>query len=214
MKAAPPQSGDAASGENVTPLRAGHSQDAFCDEFLARHSDYLDGLMPPLEAARMSGHAEACAACSRYDRIVRKGLVLARELPEPAVSDDFELRLQHRLLQVGNGVGGHPGAAFGIAATLGVAAALALVAWSPLLLDRAGTDGAAPAAMELDADDGSFGAPPLLVEDAWYPVSAPLPTYNAAAVLATLPGPYSPLIVTPPAHRTVRVVSSESAGID
>lgn len=203
----------------MKPLRAGRSQDAFCDEFLSRHSDYLDGLMPPLEAARMSVHADACASCGRYDRILRKGLVLARELPQLDVSEDFVLRLEHRvLLPADDAVMPARTPVSGIVATLGIAAALALIAWSPLLLsraDRAPTT-TARAATELYGEAGYAAATgPLLVESAWYPVGTPqLPTYQAAAVLATFPGPYSPLIVTPPAHRSVRTVSSEPAQID
>jgi hypothetical protein len=208
-------------GDNVNPHHAGRTQDAFCEQFLAGHSDYLDGLLPPLTAARMSAHAEACASCGRYDRIVRKGLVLARELPDVPVSGTFELRLQHRLLHVqdADAAAARPPAA-GIAATLGVAAAIGLLAWSPVMLDPAPARvaDAAETALEAPAEAAPAdwsGGMPLLVESTWFPVAFPEPPANrAAAVLATFPGPYSPLVVTPPAHRSVRTISSEHATID
>jgi anti-sigma factor RsiW len=205
----------------VTPLNSGRAQEGFCDTFLARHSDYLDGLLQPLEAARMSAHADACASCARYDRVVRKGLLLARELPAIEPATDFDARLQHRLLHLKDAAAAdaHSWSVGGVAATLGVAAAIALLAWSPMIMD---TGEPAVRAVAAPASTGAaepayaaVGAVPLIVESSWYPVTPPDgPAHYAASVMAAFPGPYSPLVVTPPAHRSVRTISTEYVPVD
>ena len=68
-----------------------------CKDFLARHSDWYDGLLDAGAADRFRLHADACDACARYDRVVRRGVELARELPSVELSSDFESRMRHRL---------------------------------------------------------------------------------------------------------------------
>lgn len=72
-----------------------------CREFLERYSEYADGLLPSAEATRLRAHAESCAACARYDHVVRRGAQLARELlPRVHASGEFEHRVRHRLFHV------------------------------------------------------------------------------------------------------------------
>lgn len=68
-----------------------------CREFLLRYSDYDDSLMPAHEAARFRAHMAECPSCARYDRVLRKGRMEARQLPGPEPSPDFIPRLQLRL---------------------------------------------------------------------------------------------------------------------
>ena len=208
-------------GVNVNPGKAGRSHEVACDEFLARHSEYLDGLLTPLAAARLNAHASVCHSCARYDRIVRKGIDLVRDLPDVQPSEEFEMRLQHRIFHMEDAhaleprPAGATGAA-GAAAALGVAAAIALLAWSPMLTPSAQDDGMTAAAFEQRADDtyGAFVAGPLFSQSSWYPTTMPAPAHQPSALLAAFPGPYSPLVVTPPAHRSVRTVSTEYVPID
>lgn len=71
-----------------------------CQEFLERHAEYVDDVMDPLEAAIWRDHAAHCPSCSRYDRVVRRGLRLVRELPEISPSPDFHPRLQFRIYRM------------------------------------------------------------------------------------------------------------------
>lgn len=194
---------------------AGQSYDVSCDDILASHSDYLDGLLAPHEAARVQWHLASCATCGRYDRVVRRSSELVREIPGIEPSEDFAERLQHRLFHVQDGQAiaeaRTPGGS--AAATLAVAGVLALLAWSPLILQRedaaAGAMAAAEAAMEPLAVDLTTQG-----EEAWnaagfMPLSASAMMAlgnDAVHVLATLPGPHSPLVVSPPVHRTMRQV--------
>ena len=69
-----------------------------CREFLLRYSDYDDSLIPPHEAERFRAHMADCPSCARYDRVLRKGRMVARQLPRLDPADDFVPRLQRRLL--------------------------------------------------------------------------------------------------------------------
>ena len=69
-----------------------------CREFLARHSEYVDEVVESMTAARMRAHVAECAACARYDHVVRRGAALVRTvLPRIEVSEDFTQRVRHRL---------------------------------------------------------------------------------------------------------------------
>ena len=68
-----------------------------CTEFLNRYSEYDDSLVPPSEADRFRSHMASCDACTRYDRVLRKGRMLARQAPGVEPSDDFVPRLHARL---------------------------------------------------------------------------------------------------------------------
>lgn len=70
-----------------------------CTEFLNRYSEYDDSLVPPAEADRFRRHMSACDACTRYDRVLRKGRMLARQVAGVEPSDDFVPRLHRRLWQ-------------------------------------------------------------------------------------------------------------------
>jgi hypothetical protein len=204
----------------VGVMDAGRSPDATCDEILAAHSDYLDGVLPPHEAATVQWHLASCASCGRYDRVVRRGADLVRELPVVEPSDDFAERLQHRLyhLQDGPAIAGSRHTGAGAAATMAVAGVLALLAWSPLFLEI-GTE----SAPELAAAEERTVWPVQLTDasepDLWtsaaglMPVAAPamlsLRGGDAVRVLSSVPGPYSPLVVEPPVHRPVRTISIE-----
>ena len=177
---------------------AGRLQEPTCEEFLDRHGEYIDGMLTPLESARLALHMDVCDACARYDRVVSRSLSMVTELPEIEPSEDFEQRLQHRIFHLEDAaVLERPRSAAGAAAALAVAASLALLAWSPMLMRDD-----APAATARNAVAGfqAVSDPLFHGGEVWYPapVRAPAPM----ATLVSFPGPYSPLVVSPPQHRT------------
>jgi hypothetical protein len=184
-----------------------------CDEFLSGHSDYLDGMLSSAAAAQMRAHMELCSSCARYDRIVRKGLTLASEVPEVQPMLDFEQRLHHRIMRLEDEMTfTQQRPAVGVAAALAVAAMIALLAWSPLLVQRATTATAtAPQPIQPDFQPLPYTTPELGVQH-WYttiPVGIPVTAEGAASLMgrqALAPGPYNPLVVRPPV-RAVRTVS-------
>jgi hypothetical protein len=215
----------------VNPTSAGNSQEVLCDELLARYGDYVDGLLTPVQVARLQLHIETCASCGRYDRIMQRGLELVRDLPPVEPSPDFEQRLQHRLYHVDDAAAlaaQRPTA--GAVATFAVASVLALLAWSPVLFST--EDGPAVAVTATEVQDrpaprnvasaraGEATVLPSLPvrepllhgADPWQQAAAasPLGTGAMARIVAAFPGPYSPLVVTPPVHTgSVRTISAE-----
>ncbi|MEO5510188.1 MAG: hypothetical protein ABIS27_06120 [Longimicrobiales bacterium] len=180
-----------------------------CSVFLEDHSAYLDEFLSDAEAARHEAHAQICGSCGRYARVLGQGLSMVRELPELEASAHFEERLRHRIFHIEDeaasaGRGGRT--IIGIAA----AAAIALIAWSPLVWRSLSID---PSSQQRTASAAASLTSAVPAQD-WYalPVSAELdqmPVYR----LAGYAGTYSPLIVSPPASaspRAVRLVSATS----
>lgn len=102
-----------------------------CDEFISGYSSYRDGLLEPGREERFRRHLEACRSCARYDRVVRKGTEVLRDLPRPEPSPDFLSRLRHRIYHLRDGIPltGYRG---GSAAAVAVAAVgLLAFAWLP-----------------------------------------------------------------------------------
>lgn len=110
-----------------------------CSRFLARFSEYYDGLMAPEERARAEAHVRGCDACRRYRDVVEEGVERLRSLAPVGVDDDFRDRVRERLVfESGSGRSvDAPSDASGasLAAAVGLAALLVAVAWSPSLRD-------------------------------------------------------------------------------
>jgi hypothetical protein len=186
-----------------------------CDQLRDRHSDFIDGLLRPEEMAELQAHIDECDACARYDRVLRNGLSLVRDLSEVRPSDDFEHRLQHRLFHLQDDEmlhGRGPFASFTSAAA--IAAILGVVTWTAVLVRERALMPDAIADFQVE----STMMVPLPALDPlgghladWYTAhSATLLTHSTSVRPTIFPGPYSPLIVRPPVHGgAVRFVSSE-----
>lgn len=168
-----------------------------CQDCLATHSEYLDGVLPEEQRERVAVHLARCPACARYDRVLRRGLDLVRAMPELDASPDFEQRLQHGIFHVRDERPVRPRlSSTSGAALLAVAGLVSLVVWSPL------TETAPPAFETVSAESllNASDAEPIGGDDPWF-VGAP-PVYqnpDAPPSLAlAFPGPYSPLVVEPP----------------
>lgn len=68
-----------------------------CKEFREKHVAFVDDLLSLAEQAAMLGHLRRCVRCSRHDTCVRRGLLVARNLPQIQPSADFMARLNARL---------------------------------------------------------------------------------------------------------------------
>lgn len=108
-----------------------------CQTFLERYSAYLDHDVSWAEREEIEAHADECESCAHYDRVVRRGTDVLRDLPELEVSDDFGERLQWRLHQADHEARrermARPAQALGTAALAGM---IALAAWVPLMRPR------------------------------------------------------------------------------
>jgi hypothetical protein len=171
-----------------------------CRDFLEGHTEYLDGALEDSTAQRFDAHVRDCKRCERYDHVLRRGLFVARNLPEVYPSEHFHERLQARLMQI-DADGLQQPIVAGPAALVMIAAVLAFIAITPLLR-LADRESAVPApAVSGPVVPFSFapaGASPLpgLIE------SKSLP-----ALLPAAEPSFSPVVVLPPA---VQPVSSAS----
>lgn len=68
-----------------------------CRHFRTEHLAYLDDTLPGDVMAEAQQHLMVCDACAAHDRLVRRSLMLVRNLPELEPSDAFSARLQARL---------------------------------------------------------------------------------------------------------------------
>lgn len=102
-----------------------------CDEFISGYSSYRDGLLDTGREERFRDHLATCDSCSRYDRVVRRGTEVLRDLPRPEPSPDFLARLRHRLYHVRDDIPLNAARDGGTAVVALAAVGLLAFAWLP-----------------------------------------------------------------------------------
>ncbi len=103
-----------------------------CSEVITRHTDYIDGLMTALESECVRAHLETCRQCARYDRVIRRGVSLLKGQPALVPDADFLAELRNRIER--EDARRTMPISTTAAATLSVAAVVALVAGLPFLV--------------------------------------------------------------------------------
>jgi Putative zinc-finger len=68
-----------------------------CRRFRKSHVAFIDGALDEPHATEMYGHLDACDSCARLDAVVRRGLLVARNLPVIRPSRDFRSEFEARL---------------------------------------------------------------------------------------------------------------------
>ncbi len=68
-----------------------------CEEFLSEYSDFLDRRFEEHALTSYCQHLLACHDCAEYDRVMRRGLHLVRQLDPPASFRDCGDSLSHDL---------------------------------------------------------------------------------------------------------------------
>jgi anti-sigma factor RsiW len=68
-----------------------------CRQFRNEHLAYLDDTLPGTVMAEAQRHLMGCDACAAHDQLVRRSLMMVRNLPELEPSAAFGERLQARL---------------------------------------------------------------------------------------------------------------------
>ncbi|MDQ6611142.1 MAG: zf-HC2 domain-containing protein [Gemmatimonadota bacterium] len=68
-----------------------------CREFRKQHFAYLDDTLPGDTMAVAQQHVMKCDACAAHDTMVRRSLMLVRNVPALEPSADFRKRMQIRL---------------------------------------------------------------------------------------------------------------------
>jgi len=145
-----------------------------CEEFLRSYSDFLDRRFEEHSIVSYCDHLLDCANCAEYDRVMRRGLELARRLdPLEPRRLDLVPRVGERVLGAAPGLG--RGVEGGRASRVAAAAALALiVAGSLTMLGYRGTAELPPVVVEPSAAE----PPPSL----WGPAPRFTPAVNLLQV--------------------------------
>lgn len=72
-----------------------------CREFGKKHLAFVDDTLSAVDTAAMRRHLHVCSRCARRDTRIRRGLLLAHNLPIVQPSADFMERLNARLREIG-----------------------------------------------------------------------------------------------------------------
>ena len=100
-----------------------------CREFNQKHVAFVDDLLPGIDLVQMQCHLLECERCAHHDTLIRRALLVVRNVPEIRPSADFSARLEARLrtarfeTQYGDRATGHPRLTTFAAAATGVIAA-------------------------------------------------------------------------------------------
>jgi predicted anti-sigma-YlaC factor YlaD len=134
-----------------------------CAEFLESYSDYLDQRFEVYPQSEYCHHLGGCRPCGEYDRVVRRGLALFRQLEPPDTTPDFVSSLRSSVSQDRFQHADVPSMWVSSLATLS-AAVLIAVAVAPLLSGRAGSVQLPPVVIEAPQDAGAslWGPTPRL----------------------------------------------------
>ena len=68
-----------------------------CRDFKEKHFAFVDDTLPGIELIGMQVHLTECDECAKQDAMVRRSLLLFRNLPSIEPSPDFSIRLQEKL---------------------------------------------------------------------------------------------------------------------
>lgn len=76
---------------------AGMGADMDCQQFRTFHLAYLDDTLPGTQMADAQRHVLHCDACAAHDTLVRRSLMIARNMPAIEPTPAFQRRLRERL---------------------------------------------------------------------------------------------------------------------
>lgn len=104
-----------------------------CRTFRKSHVAFVDDLLPGVDMVAMRSHLSECDACARHDMLVRRSLLLFRNIPTIQPSADFSARLNARLRECRVGVHmPHRGRTFGSRGVLAAAASVLMAGYLAL----------------------------------------------------------------------------------
>lgn len=105
-----------------------------CHEFISAYSDYRDGLIGAGLARSLATHLNECSSCARYDRVIRRGVEVARAIDGPPPSSEFLPRLQHRIYHLEDDFRPGPfGSGVSVALLLMITVVFGVSAWLPVV---------------------------------------------------------------------------------
>jgi hypothetical protein len=98
-----------------------------CREFRKNHVLFVDARCGVAEEQAMREHVSTCSACARQDMLIRRSLLLVRNLPRIEPSPGFHARLNTRLRAASAAGASSRRSRFSIGAFAAIAASVAFV---------------------------------------------------------------------------------------
>ena len=72
-----------------------------CRTFHARHVGFVDDVLPGIEIVEMQRHIAECAPCARHDALIRRSLLVVRNMPTIECSPGFTERVTDSIRMLG-----------------------------------------------------------------------------------------------------------------
>jgi len=70
-----------------------------CEAFLREYSDYFDWRLEGRPLSEFREHLSNCGQCAEYDRVMRSGLHLVKDIEPPQAAADCASRVQRRIIE-------------------------------------------------------------------------------------------------------------------
>lgn len=159
-----------------------------CEAFLEDYSDFLDRRFEAHPLIAYTEHILSCESCAEYDRVVRRGLRLVRQLGPPDTNPSFKPRLRRSLYELSRDGLGPRDYIVGTVLTAATAFGLLALAVTPTLRARSAVE-LPPVIVEVPAET----PPPSL----WGPV----PRFTRPPAMMLAPEFNDDPIFAPPSDR-------------
>ncbi len=101
-----------------------------CRTFHARHVGFVDDVLPGIEIVEMQRHIAECEPCARHDALIRRSLLLFRNMPTIECSPDFTQRVSDRIRALNDAPLSRPASFFTPGGTLAAVCAAGLVVFA------------------------------------------------------------------------------------
>jgi len=108
-----------------------------CEEFISGYSDFIDRRFERHPLGDYCAHILSCCSCAEYDRVMRRGLHLVRQLDPPEPRSDFGARVRRLLISRVQDVG--PQVRRWTPAAVGAAAAVLVLVVAAVFYQREAT---------------------------------------------------------------------------
>lgn len=157
-----------------------------CRTFHARHVGFVDDVLPGIEIVEMQRHIAECAPCARHDALIRRSLLVVRNMPTIECSPGFtervtdSIRMLSQAQQSPAAVLLTPRGTFAavVAAGLIVFAGVNVLAESDVLLSHPPVVATQPAPAEPSAEESVMASHAMLAS-----VSMGIPIWPAALMV-------------------------------
>ena len=182
-----------------------------CEEFLKDYSDYFDWRLEERPVQEYRKHLSNCGACAEYDRVMRSGLHLVKDMRAPGSATDCLSRVHQRVHRLQRQLG-QPTGRLGLSlAVAGLTAVTVLLVTSLPFLRPGESVELPPVVVEIhpavDAVPSVFGPAPKLAPSASL---LRAPSLATQGILATPPDQI-PLFRAPLRTTAIQRKASEEA---